>query len=342
MTGGFDYQVITDFEPEFVASDPFTPVAISYPISTISSVRDTTPETWRRWDKHGWTDYTQGEQTQQTVDGDDLDYGVLPFVFCFRDGVPETEFLDVPPALDLIAANHAINVALTNKNANTHFQSYGKEYITGVNEPAGIDTGQDVVTVLPDGATMGILSPPDTLSSITASVQSDYKAVAQNYGLDPSFVEGTTAESGVALRIRNQELTDNRRSDVTTWRNIETQIYEKEIAILKVHRPGKKFPVTMSVDYSESVNVLNPQEQREQDQWDLDHGHTTEGALLLRDNPDKFTDNDKTGETALEQAEAWVAANKRKNAAKGGGAGLLDALNKPVRRGDGVPNVKRV
>ena len=323
----FNYQVLTDFEPEFVASDPFRPTAINYPISTISSVRDVTPETWRRWDADGWDDFTQADGSQGIIAGNDVSYGILPAAWCFRDGVPETEFLDVAPAKDLIDSNHAINVALTNKNANTHFQSFGKQYITGVNDASTVKTGQDTVTVLPDNANMGILSPPDTLASITASVQSDYKSVAQNYGLDPSFVEGNTAESGVALRIRNQELTDARRSDVVTWRNIEAQIYEIEIAMLKVHQSGRTYPDTMSVDYSESIEVLTPQEQRDKDQSDLDNGFTTRGALVLRDNPDQFIEKD--GMTALEQAEAWTARNRATNTAKGGGT-LIDALNKPL------------
>jgi len=324
----FRYQVITDFEPEFHPSDPFKPVAINYPIATLAEVRDTTPETWRRWDLQGWQDYGQGEGAQRPIDGDDLGYGVLPFVFCFADGVPETEFLDVAPAVDLRDSNHAINVALTNKNANTHFQSFGKQWIGGVNDAGNIKTGQDTVTVLPEGGTMGILSPPDTLQSITASVQSDYKAVAQNYGLDPSFVEGTTAQSGVALRLRNQELTDNRRQDVTVWRDIEAQLYDIEVAMLKVHQPGKVYPATMSVDYSESVEVLTPQEQRDKDQWEVDNGLTTWGAILLRDNPDRFTDNDN--ETALEQAEGWVASNKAKGKPIVADSPLVTAFNKPV------------
>jgi hypothetical protein len=61
---------------------------------------------------------------------------------------------------------------------------------------------------------------------------------------------------------------------------------------------------------------MTPQERRDHDQWEVDNGLTTWGAILLRDNPDQFTDNEDTGETALEQAEAWVAQNKVTNSAK--------------------------
>lgn len=312
VEGVFRYQVVTDFEPTF-GDDPFKPIAIDYPIATFASVGDTTPEKWRHLDINGWDEY---EKDGGVTAGDDMGYGVLPVVFCFADGVPETEFLDVAPALDLRDSNHAINVALTNKNANTHFQSFGQMYMAGVNDTSQIGVGPDKIPILPDGATMNILSPPDTLQSITASVQSDYIAVAQNYGLTASFVEGTSAESGVALRIRNQELTDSRRQAVTVWRDIERQLYDIEVAMLKVHQPTKTYPVTMSVDYSESTEVMTPQEQRDHDQWEVDNGLTTWGAILLRDNPDQFTDNEDTGETALEQAEAWVAQNKVTNSAK--------------------------
>ena len=214
-----EYDIIMDYEPLF-DTDPLNPYAIVYPIAQKAEVLDSTPEQFAYWDSENHFIFDKNGKMYTHDDNPDMvnPYGVLPFVECFRDGKPETDYLDTNASTDLIQTNLAINVAETNKNANIMFQSFGYLFVNG----AGIDKdtmqiGQDKINYLGVDGSISIVSPPNAVPALDESIQSSYKMLAQNYHLPTSFVEGTTAASGVALKLRNQELTDDRISDVTRW-----------------------------------------------------------------------------------------------------------------------------
>ena len=295
-----DLDIIQDFEPMF-DDDPLTPYAIHYPLKARSTVMDTTPEKWAYWDAENHFVYDKNGKIYSDESNPDMvnPYGILPFVFTFRDGKPESEFMDTDVTTDMIQTNLMINLAETNKNANIHFQSFGYLYITGAESTQGFKVSPEQATELPEGATMGFAVPPNTVDAVTNSINESYKMLAQNYHLNISFVEGTTAESGVALRLRNQELNDDRRSDVERARDMEEELYKIEREILKVDAkfdPGE----WGGVDFSESVEVLTPQEQREQDEWGLSKGLISLVDIVMRENPD------------FEEAEAIEYLAKRK------------------------------
>jgi len=315
--GFFMYQVIYDFEPEFDPNDPFTPIAVNYPIAIVDTDKDALTKRWQRWDSTTWIEYDMRNNQRAVVGGGVHGWNTVPFIFMYSDGMPESGFMDVTGALDLIDMNENINVMDTNLNVNIHFQSFGYIYFTGLKRGEDVLFGANIAATLPDNATAGILHPPNTVDSVTNANQAKYKAVAQNYGLDPSFVEGQTAASGVALKVRQQELTDNRKDDVTRCRDAEQQLYEKERLILQVEKPEWSLPEQLNVDFGESIEVLTPDEQMKRDEHELKHGQITRGAILQRKNPDMFKDI-KGGKTALEQYEEQVRLNLRSNKKQGG------------------------
>ena len=142
--------------------------------------------------------------------------------------------------------------------------------------------------------------------------------LAQNYHLPTSFVEGTTAASGVALKMRNLELTDNRKSDVIRWRDIEHKLFELERLMIAVEQ-GKDAGDLEDVDYSESVEVLNDKEQREKWDWELSHGLIDKADILMQRNPD----------LTREEAEEYLEERTKVEEAPAG-SGLLEALSKPT------------
>jgi hypothetical protein len=121
-----EYDIIMDYEPIF-DTDPLKPHAIVYPIAQKAEVLDTTPEQFAYWDSENHFIFDKNGKMYTEDDNPDMvnPYGVLPFVECFRDGKPETDYLDTNASTDLIQTNLAINVAETNKNANIMFQSFG-------------------------------------------------------------------------------------------------------------------------------------------------------------------------------------------------------------------------
>jgi len=213
-------------------------------------------------------------------------YGRLPFVECFKEGKPEFSYLDTNASNDLIATNLSMNCAETNKNANTMFQSFGYLFVNGSYvDKDSMDIGQDKINYLGVDGSINIVSPPNAIPALDESIQSSYKMLAQNYHLPISFVEGSTAQSGIALKLRNIELTDERKSDVTRWRNTEYELFDLERLIIAVEM-GQDAGDLEDVDFSESVEILNDEEQRSKWDWELSKGLIDLTDILMQQNPD--------------------------------------------------------
>mgnify|MGYP003646873763 CR=1 FL=1 len=285
--GCIEYDIISDYEPIF-GDDPLKPEAIVYPITMKATVMDDTPEQFAYWDKENHFIFDRNGKQYTQEDNPDMinPYGVLPFVECFREGKPEFSYLDTNASNDLIATNLGINVAETNKNANVMFQSFGYLFVNG----SGIDkdsmvVGQDKINYMGVDGSISIVSPPNAIPALDESIQSSYKMLAQNYHLPISFVEGTSAASGIALKMRNIELTDDRKSDITRWREIEFKLFELERLMIAVEE-GKDAGDLDDVDFSESVDVLSDKEQREKWDWELSHGLIDLADIMMQKNPD--------------------------------------------------------
>ena len=286
-TGCIEYDIITDYEPIF-EDDPLKPSAIVYPITMKATVLDATPEQFVYWDNEHTFVFDKNGKIYTEDDNPDMinPYGKLPFVECFKEGKPEFSYLDTNASNDLISTNLAINVAETNKNANVMFQSFGYLFVNGTGiDPDEMQVGQDKINFLGVDGSISIVSPPNAIPALDESIQSSYKMLSQNYHLPISFVEGTTAASGVALKMRNIELTDDRKSDVTRWRNTEMELFDLERLIIAVEI-GQDAGDLEDVDFSESVEVLSDKEQREKWDWELSHGLIDKADILMQQNPD--------------------------------------------------------
>ena len=319
-----EYDIIRDWEPMF-DDDPLNPYAITYPLQVRSEVLDTTAELWAYWDYDNHFIYEKGTG-KKIVQEDNPEmsnpYSMLPFVKCYRDGQPESSYFDTDASPDLIATNESVNVAEFNKNANIMFQSFGFGFITGSNiEKEKLDIGQDKWSFLGHDGMLNMVSPPNSVPALVSSIESSYKMLAQNYHLSISFVDGTSAESGVALRLRNQELMDSRRSDVERWKTIEKKTFEVEERILAVEQ-SRDAGFLLGVDYEESTEILSDQEQREKWDWELSHGLIDEADILTQQDPDKYPER--------QDALDYLAERKGVEEVEAEASPLLAALTTPV------------
>ena len=319
-----EYFIIRDWEPMF-DDDPLNPYAITYPLQVRSQVMDTTPELWAYWDSEHQFIYEKGTG-KKIIQEDNPEminfYGILPFVKCYRDGQPESSYFDTDASPDLIATNTAINVAEYNKNANIMFQSFGFGFITGSNiEKEKLDIGQDKWSFLGHDGSLNMVSPPNSVPALVESIESAYKMLAQNYHLSISFVDGTSAASGVALRLRNQELMDSRRSDVERWKTIEKSLFEVEERILIIET-GRDAGFLLGLDYEESTEILSDQEQREKWDWELSHGLIDEADILMQKDADKYPER--------ADAEEYLAQRSGVEDEAETTSPLLAALTSPV------------
>ena len=321
-----EYDIIKDWEPLFYDDDPLNPSAITYPLSVRSSVLDTTAELWAYWDIDNHFIYEKGTG-KKLVAEDNTEminpYSMLPFVECYRDGKPEASYFDTDASPDLIATNESTNVAEFNKNANIMFQSFGFGYITGSNiERDELDIGQDKWSFLGHDGVLNMVSPPNSVPALTDSIESSYKMLAQNYHLSVSFVEGTTAESGVALRLRNQELMDARRSDVERCKKIEGSVFAVEERIIAVEQ-GRDAGFLLGIDYEESTEILSEEEQRVKWDWELANGLIDKADILMQKDPDKYPERQDALDYLAERSGIEETEEAPTNP-------LLEALTTPV------------
>ena len=320
--GAIEYDIIHDFEPHF-GDDPLKPIAFSYPLSAKSEVLDTTPELFVYWSEDHTFVYDRQKIHDDPDNPDHINpYGVLPFVECWREGKPEYAYLDTEPVNDLISTNFAINVAETNKNANVHYQSFGYLYANGSQiDKNSLNVGQDQIHYLGVDGTLNIVAPPNSVPALSSAIQDSYKLLAKTYHLSDSFTEGSTAESGVALRLRNQELQDERKSDVVRWKEIEHKLFDIEKIIL-LNEEMMDAGELEHVDFGESTDILSAQEQRDQWEWELSKGLIDEADILMQMNPDGFPDRDAAMDYLFERKAVEEQVVEQ--------SPLLDALTKPV------------
>tara|TARA_R110002020_G_scaffold52398_3_gene147264 strand:+ start:1156 stop:1773 length:618 start_codon:yes stop_codon:yes gene_type:complete len=203
------------------------------------------------------------------------------------------------------------------------FQSFGYLFVNGNIDSESIQVGQDKVNFLGVDGSINIVSPPNAIPALDESIQSSYKMLSQNYHLPTSFVEGTTASSGVALKMRNIELTDNRKSDIIRWRDIEYKLFELERLMFAVEL-GQDAGDLEDVDFSESVEVLSDEEQREKWDWELSHGLIDLADIMMQKNPDLT--RDEAEDYLFDRKPVEMEAGEEETPANT----LLEALAKPV------------
>ena len=146
--------------------------------------------------------------------------------------------------------------------------------------------------------------------------------LAANYHLTAAFVENTVSESGLALRLRNQELTDARKSDVERWKQIEFSLFEVEERILAIEQ-SRDAGFLLGIDFEESTEILSDQEQREKWDWELSHGLIDSADILMQQDPDKYPERQDALDYLADRSTVEEVTEE-------GTSPLLAALTTPV------------
>lgn len=283
----FQYDTLEVFHPEF-DDDPLVPTAISFPLAVRSNVNNTKAVVWQRWTADTIEEIdTSGKVVSQIEN----ELGLLPFVYPVTEK-PQDGFLKIDPADDLVEMNEVLNVMLSDLILAIRYQSAPTVYIIGADEdselevPTGPDQWVNITAHGGEKPQVGVLDASPQIESVTKTIAHIYGTIAQNYHLPVGFVEGQPqAESGIALRVRNTELLDNRKGDVKRWRTLENEIYVIERKIIEA-RLDKKIQEEFSVDFGEHSLVLTRAEQRDDDEWQLERNMITPAQILVRDDPD--------------------------------------------------------
>lgn len=303
--GKLEYDIITDFEPEFGGDDPMIPTAFTFPLQSRASVTNTDEQIWAYWSDTEYFMFNKSDNDKKINNNwnDENPYGIMPIIPLFKNGRPETNYLDTDASLDLCQGNLAINCATTTAQANLMFQSFGYVWVSGEVDNNVLEVSPDKITKLQVDSNMGVVTPPDSINSINEYIKTQYKLLAQNYHISTSFVDGgEQASSGVSLRLRNLELQESRKSSLEIYKKFEQELFQLERIMILAHT-GTDIGELELVDFSESVEILSDQEQRERDEFDLAKGLIDEIDILTRRNPD----------WSREDAEEYLAERKKSN-----------------------------
>ena len=102
--------------------------------------------------------------------------------------------------------------------------------------------------------------------------------------------------------MKNIELLERREDALPVWLKGDSDLYEVERIVWPKSDGTKGKLQDREVNFAEVEFPVTPEQQQARDEWDLEHGQTTEAEILWRNDPDGF----KT----IKEAEKKVVDNK--------------------------------
>ena len=290
----FDYQPIYYFHP-FFGSDPFKPIAISYPLmhyTEDASNSDTCQ--YIHWNAESYIIFDEsGKVLEEAEHG----YGTLPFVFTHREHQSDSFYVE--GANDICNANEHINITMTELQLGLRFQMFGQPVVSGADLGNNQRFGSDVILELPDGANYNILSPAGDIEKVIENVKFQMELVAQNNHLSVQFAQdGGETPSGIALKIKDLESFEDYQDDLALWSQYEHEIYQVERRIANTFNIS--MPEGLKLDFNEPEYPMTVQDQIALDNHRLNLGLVNKAELMVEYNKD----------LSIEEAKAKLEENK--------------------------------
>jgi hypothetical protein len=231
-------------------------------------------------------------------------YGLLPFVPLF-DTLPDDEFF-LPGGDDLIEAQEAINVALSNLWRAVELQAHGQAWATGVPAGEALNVGPDRAITLPDGGMFGYASPNAPISDILEAVQFAMRQIAATNDLSADVFDlDRNSESGAAKHVEQIDLREARQDDIALWRTYESRLWDVLKIVVNTHAPGTiPAKATMRVDFAEMQDSLSETERLTNARTKVDLSVWSPVDVLMAENPDIYaTRADAFAELVSRKAE---------------------------------------
>jgi hypothetical protein len=246
-------------------------------------------------------------------------YGVIPFGFFF-DRDPDQTFL--AGGDDLISAQRAINLKLTDLLRTIQFQSFGIPYTKGLNSKSIPEFGPDRAVDVPTGGDFGFARPEAPIGEVVEAIDWLIKQTAITNGLSPDAlsIETRTGESGAARFEANRTLLEARRDDVELYRLWEANLFDVIKAVWNAHNPTRRFSdaCRLAVDYADPEQFASAAERMQTALQRIELGVWSPVDALLSENPDI---------ASREEALAIIQRNREETNATGLGAATLGAMN---------------
>lgn len=217
-------------------------------------------------------------------------YGVLPFVPLF-DRLPDAEFF-IPGGRDLIEAQDAINVALTNLWRAVELQSHGQAWANGLRANEVLNFGPDRAIALPANSQFGFASPNAPIAEILSAIEFVIRQIAAIYDVGADVFDlSKTAESGSAKHAERIALKEARLDDIALWRTYEHRLFEVVKRVVNTHTPGAiPESATIAIDFAELQDQLTEAEALENARTKIELGLWAPTDAIMALSPDSFPD----------------------------------------------------
>jgi len=244
-------------------------------------------------------------------------YGLIPFAFFF-DRDPDQTFL--PGGDDLIQAQRAINLKLTDLLRTIQFQSFGIPVTKGLNAKALPQFGPDTALDVPTDGDFGFAHPEAPIDQVVRAIDWLIKQVALTHGLTAdTFSVEPRAESGVAKFEANRNLLETRQDDVELYRVWEADLFQVLKAVWNVHTPTRRFSPRsrLTTDFAEPQTGTADERLKTATQR-IELGLWSPVDALMAENPDV---------TSREDALEIIQRNREETRLAGLGPATLGAMN---------------
>jgi len=290
----FDYQPVYYFHP-FFGSDPFRPIAISYPLMNYTDdVSNTDSAQYIHWNAESYFIF---DESGTIMEEGTHDYGTIPFVFTHREHQCDSFYVE--GANDIMNANEHINITMTEMQLGLRFQMFGQPVVTGADLGNRQRFGSDVILELPSEANYDIKSPAGDIEKVIENVKFQMELVAQNNHLFVQFAQdGGETPSGIALKIKDLERFEDYQDDLALFTQYEHEIYHIERKIAQ--SLGLGMPEALKLDFNEPEYPMTVQDQIALDNHRLSLGLMSKAELMVEYNKD----------LTIEEANAKLTANQ--------------------------------
>ncbi|MEC4747724.1 hypothetical protein [Methylomicrobium sp. Wu6] len=245
-----------------------------------------------------YSDWTAGTYTRRDYRGNPMKmgsnpkgvnpYGALPFV-CLFDSLPDDQFF-IPGGDDLIEAQEAINVALSNLWRAVELQAHGQAWASGIPAGEALNVGPERAVTLPEGGAFGFAAPNAPIGDILEAIQFVLRQVAASNDLSADVFDlDRRSESGAAKHVEQIDLREARQDDIALWRRYETQLFEIIKRVVNTHQPGTiPEDARVTVDFAEMQENLTETERLNNARAKLEMGVWSPVDLLISENPDGY------------------------------------------------------
>lgn len=290
--------IITPNILDVVATDP------SNPTEYLITHQASKPErvTYSHWTAHTYRrlDY-RGQPIPIAGNPDGINpYGILPFI-PLHDTLPDDQFF-IRGGDDLIEAQEAINVGLTNLWQSVELQAHGQPWVTGATGSKPLELGitegpafgPNRMIYLPENGQMGYAAPNSPIADILEAIQFVARLLSATNDLSADVLDlDRRSESGAAKHVEQIDLREARQDDIALWRTYEARLFNVLRAVINTHAPGSiPQSAKLSVDFAEMQESLSETERLTNARTKFELGVWSPVDVLRSENPDGYATRD--------------------------------------------------